>query len=397
MRSLRTLILLGLALSALVSGQGSVYIRNKPVPARLRVSLEELNKFFTPQELERCQFDPKSGQILVDGRPLAEGLGAEPDGVPVTLLAEALGFKKRVNPALGVVDYVAPATLEGRRPTADAPKRQGTEYRVAASRMEKITRKYPSVTNHPEYQRVQSIGQKIAQNSDMPGQEWKFLIVADPDPNAFCTGVGWVAVSEGLLRLKLTDDELAGVLGHEVGHGCKRDLEERSYNADTSDRLATEVRGLYAKLEALERQQALYEAEARRTSELARQMTTAAMINQLRAESSEAARQAEDLERPIRNTRREIENKEKLRDTHQSFAKDSSIRHQDEREADIKGLYYTSRAGYAPEGLLSALQKLANRDYREFGQAAYQGGTNHPPLKSRIETMRKVLADWRKG
>jgi len=37
----------------------------------------------------------------------------------------------------------------------------------------------------------------------------------DPEPNASCAGEGIVYVNLGLLNLGLTDDELAGILGHE--------------------------------------------------------------------------------------------------------------------------------------------------------------------------------------
>ena len=55
----------------------------------------------------------------------------------------------------------------------------------------------------------------------------KIYVIPDPSPNAFATGRNpkhaSVAVTEGILNL-LTDDELAGVLAHELGHVRNRDI-----------------------------------------------------------------------------------------------------------------------------------------------------------------------------
>ena len=401
MKIWKTTLATGLLLLTLTAAQADTYIRNKPVPnqgnqATVYVSKKGLSDYFTPEELKRCQFDPDTKEITVDGTPLAEKLGQDPEAnVPLIELAEALGFQKRVNKSLGVVDYVAPSTLEGKTAAKDAPKRKGREYQVAGGRMQKILRKHRVLTNHPETERVQRIGLEIADSSDMPGQQWNFLIVDDPSPNAYCTGVGWVAVTDSLLALKLTDDELAGLIAHEVGHGCRRDMEEQDYNEGAMDSLAVQVRQLDAQRQQLIAKRADLLDRARRASALAQQMQTAAMINEMRNEASEASRQAEALNRPIRNLEREIENKAKLYKTHKSFAKDSKFRHQDETDADVKGLYYATRAGYSPDGLMSALQKLSGDRAQKFGRAAYEGGFNHPPVNDRIATLRKVMADWR--
>ncbi len=55
----------------------------------------------------------------------------------------------------------------------------------------------------------------------------KIYVIPDPSPNAFATGRNpahaSIAVTEGILNL-LTDEELAGVLAHELGHVRNRDI-----------------------------------------------------------------------------------------------------------------------------------------------------------------------------
>lgn len=385
-----------------VSAAGAdVYIRNKPVPTKPHqttayISREALSKYFTSEELERIVLDAENGLILVDGVAIDCPLGANADeDVPVVELALALGFQKRVNHQLGVTDYVSVDTLEGKKARADAPKRKGAEYNAAAARMAEACKETPQSDRHPQMERVERIGQEIAGVCDMPGMQWNFVIVADPSPNAFCTGVGWVGVTEGLLSLKLSDDELAGILAHEVGHGCRRDIEEQNYNVGAANNLRTRIQSATSQWEQLVARRAELQSEADHYSNLAGQMQHPSNIQEMRQKADQASRAASALDRPIRNLEREIKQMSETWSDHKDFATASEFMHQDEIDADQKGLRYATTAGYSADGLMSALQKLAGRNAKTFGKAAYQGGHSHPSLDKRIATMRKVLADWR--
>lgn len=65
---------------------------------------------------------------------------------------------------------------------------------------------------------VNLVGQRLARVSDLPEEEFKFFVIDDEGINAFTTGCCNVYVNRGLLVSLNSEAELAGVLGHEIGH-----------------------------------------------------------------------------------------------------------------------------------------------------------------------------------
>jgi predicted Zn-dependent protease len=74
---------------------------------------------------------------------------------------------------------------------------------------------------------VRAIGEKIAAVSNRPEGPWSFLVVDRPEPNAFALPGGYVYVTRGLLTLVNSEDELAGVVGHEIAHVTARHSSKR--------------------------------------------------------------------------------------------------------------------------------------------------------------------------
>ena len=73
--------------------------------------------------------------------------------------------------------------------------------------------------NDPELQRyVNDIGQRMAKVSERPNLPWMFQIVDVPAINAFAVPGGFIYLTRGIMPFLDNEAELAGVLGHEIGH-----------------------------------------------------------------------------------------------------------------------------------------------------------------------------------
>jgi predicted Zn-dependent protease len=69
---------------------------------------------------------------------------------------------------------------------------------------------------------VEAVGAKLAAHSPRQDVAYRFHVVDLEVPNAFALPGGPVFVTRGLLALVRSEDELAGVLGHEIGHVAAR-------------------------------------------------------------------------------------------------------------------------------------------------------------------------------
>jgi len=69
---------------------------------------------------------------------------------------------------------------------------------------------------------VKKIGDRLVGQLPSNPYQFSFQIVDQAEPNAFALPGGFVYVSRGLLMLLKNEDELAGVIGHEISHVMKR-------------------------------------------------------------------------------------------------------------------------------------------------------------------------------
>lgn len=69
---------------------------------------------------------------------------------------------------------------------------------------------------------VDGIGQRLAADSERPDLPWTFRVLDDPVVNAMALPGGFVYMTRGILAHMSSEAELAGVLGHEIGHVTAR-------------------------------------------------------------------------------------------------------------------------------------------------------------------------------
>ena len=162
-----------------------------------------------------------------------------------TKLAAALfGFSLCLSvPALAAVPPLSPRDQK----QADDEAKQGAAASAEVNKQAKL------VTDPVVLLRVNTIGQKLAAvaNSDqIPAQfgsnkvysfQWHFFVIEDKDVNAFSLPGGYVYINSGLLKMVRSDDELAGVLGHEITHSEHHHLQALSHE---QSKMTTEMMGI---------------------------------------------------------------------------------------------------------------------------------------------------------
>lgn len=82
--------------------------------------------------------------------------------------------------------------------------------------------------NSEEKKRVDEIFNKLAAEADKdaPDLEFKYHIIDNSAINAVNIGDGYILIYKGLFNLLETDEQLAALIAHEMGHGVNNDMQE---------------------------------------------------------------------------------------------------------------------------------------------------------------------------
>jgi predicted Zn-dependent protease len=197
----------------------------------------------------------------------------------------------------------------------------------------KILQEYGMYNSEHLQQYVKTIGKRLAAVSDRRDLFFHFTVVDTPLVNAFALPGGYVYVTRGLLAYVNSDAELAGVLGHEIGHVTARHA-VRQYTKAASYNIATNIASIFVP-----------------------QITNFGQVADIAF-----------------------------------VAITSGYSREYEREADRLGVKYAFTAGYDPKAIASFLQTLALLDKVE-GKKSYHGlFSTHPQTEERV-TLADAAAD----
>jgi predicted Zn-dependent protease len=179
---------------------------------------------------------------------------------------------------------------------------------------------------------VTLVGTVIAQASEKPALDWRFIVLDSDGVNAYAAPGGFIHVTRGLLGMLKDESELAGVLGHEITHVTEH---------HTVDDLRTST--------------AIGEVgnQAGKGGGLSREI-----IAKLGSQAFEKVFSGQ-------------------------FSQDK------ESDSDKTGVRLANKQGYSPHGLATALQKILDRN---SGQKQPNGWfSSHPQLKDRIANVEKQI------
>jgi predicted Zn-dependent protease len=179
---------------------------------------------------------------------------------------------------------------------------------------------------------VVELGKKLAATSERPNLPWTFRVVDDPSVNAFAIPGGHVYITRGILAHMTNEAELAGVMGHEIGHVTARHTAQQM----TQQQLAG--MGL-----------AIGSIASSRIAQYAGQATQALQLLFLK------------------------------------FGRD------DENQADQLGIRYASRANYDARQMINVMQML-DRVQAQSGTKLPEWQSTHPDPGNRVAHINAILS-----
>jgi Zn-dependent protease with chaperone function len=180
---------------------------------------------------------------------------------------------------------------------------------------------------------VDQVGQSLARNSDRSNINYHFKVLDSPIANAFATPGGYIYITRGMLGVLDDEAEMAGVIGHEIGHVAARHS-AKQIQASTLASIGLLAVGL-------------------------------AVGDRLGNDALQAANAATSL----------------------IFL---GYSRSDEDQADLLGMKYLYRTGYDPEGMVGVLEGLLELQNRNPMQAE-QFFQSHPLTRNRVSHVQAWL------
>lgn len=123
-----------------------------------------------------------------------------------------------------------PVTGKAERTVMD----ERSEIAAGQEQHKQVLAEYGEVKNARLQAYVNDIGQRLARNSHRTHLPWHFTVVDSPEVNAFALPGGYIYVTRGLMAFMDSEADLAGVIGHEIGHVTARHGAQRATRQQTA-------------------------------------------------------------------------------------------------------------------------------------------------------------------
>ncbi len=102
------------------------------------------------------------------------------------------------------------------------------EVREGAKAHQEVLAEYGVLKNDRLQAYVNDIGQRLAKQSHRAALNWTFTVLDSPEINAFALPGGYCYITRGLMAYLDSEADLAGVIGHEIGHVTARHGAQRA-------------------------------------------------------------------------------------------------------------------------------------------------------------------------
>jgi beta-barrel assembly-enhancing protease len=109
------------------------------------------------------------------------------------------------------------------------------EVELGAQYAAQINQQLPLVRDAEVNRYINVLGDSIAMLADDRNLEWTFYVVDSPEINAFAVPGGFIYINRGLIERSENLAQLAGVLGHEIGHVTERHSMEQMRDAQRAE------------------------------------------------------------------------------------------------------------------------------------------------------------------
>ncbi len=112
---------------------------------------------------------------------------------------------------------------------------QQQEVQLGAQSAAQVDTALPLLRDAAVVNYINTLGNQLAKVTDTRNLAWHFTVVDSKEVNAFALPGGWIYVNRGLIERATDMSELAGVIGHEIGHVTRRHSVQQLQQAQGAD------------------------------------------------------------------------------------------------------------------------------------------------------------------